>query len=81
MTKPDSGARNIEVLQETAKEAVADAWASIDGKLDAFRAEKADPSSPLRDTYGYYEGYLSDAGELIRRLEARGFIVAKVIKV
>lgn len=53
-------------------EALAESWASIDGKLDKFRDDKAEPDP----TSGYYEGYISDAEEMIRRLEKRGWTLA-----
>ena len=56
----------------SATEAVADAWASIDGKTDAFRKGRDGD-----DEYGAYQGYMSDASELIRRLEDRGFMVVR----
>lgn len=44
-------------------DALAEAWASIDGKLDQFRSGAG----------GYRDGYLSEAEEMLRRLETRGF--------
>lgn len=55
-------------------EAVADAWASIDGKVDEFRAGK-NAKSIEDEPGGYYSGYLSDAQELVTRLHTRGFLV------
>lgn len=54
-------------------EAVADAWASIDGKLDDFRAGKGKNFS--EQPGGRYYGYLEDAKELVARIEKRGFCV------
>jgi hypothetical protein len=56
----------------TAIEALAEAWASIDGELEKFRAERsaADYGS------GTYVGYLEEAKELIKRIERRGYTVA-----
>lgn len=50
-------------------QAIAEAWASIDGKLALFHKDKN------ADDYGegYYEGYLTDAAELKKRLLARGY--------
>jgi hypothetical protein len=64
------------MILNPAVEALAEAWASIDGKLDHFRRER-DEKIPLTDPTcaGHYEGYLSEAGEMILRLEARGFTV------
>lgn len=57
-------------------EALAEVWASIDGKADRFLANRADRS--LDRTDGSYPGYLYEAEEMIRRLEKRGFtVVAK----
>lgn len=58
-----------------AAEALAEAWASIDGKLERFRACKADPE--LDNTEGRYQGYMCEAEEMIRRLEKRGFTVVR----
>lgn len=63
----------------TAREALAEAWASMDGKLEKFRACKADPV--LEDEMGHYEGYLADAQSMIERLKARGFDVLPAIPV
>ena len=46
-------------------EAVARAWASIDGKLDKFDACRADPDREAKE--GFYEGYVSDAESLLNR--------------
>lgn len=58
---------------DSATEAVADAWASIDGKRDKFWSCKSDPDEEAIS--GYYSGYMEDAAELIRRLEARGYVL------
>jgi hypothetical protein len=55
-------------------EALAEAWASIDGKLDKFRACKADPDLDMNKD-GYFSGYMEEAEEMIRCLERRGFTV------
>lgn len=54
-----------------AVEALADSWASIDGKLDQFRDCKASPM--LEEDLGSYEGYMAEAQEMIKRIEVRGF--------
>lgn len=65
----------------TATDALAEAWASIDGKIDAFRKERdgwVEIGKLDRDAPGYtghYEGYLADAGEMTKRLSARGFAI------
>lgn len=51
----------------TAIEAVAEAWASIDGKLDEYRAV----NQTMLD--GYRDGYNCDAEELIKRVAKRGW--------
>jgi hypothetical protein len=54
--------------------ALADAWASIDGKVEEFRAGQK--ATRLEDEPGgHFSGYLYEAEEMIRRLEARGFNV------
>ena len=57
----------------TAIEALAEAWASIDGRLAAFRACKADPAR--EDVEGRHAGYMAESAEMIRRLQARGYIL------
>lgn len=55
-------------------EALAECWASIDGKLELFQAGKGIPRA--RDQPGgHYAGYMHEAAEMIRRLNARGFDV------
>ena len=55
-------------------EALADAWASMNGKVDAFRAGKG--AASLEDEPGgHYSGYMADAQEMLKRLLKRGFIV------
>ena len=56
-------------------EAVAEAWASIDGKLQGFRYGRQHPDSERARREGYYIGYLEDAAELVRRIQVRGFIL------
>ena len=52
-------------------EALADAWASIDGKLDKFRRGKA--AKRIESYGGHYAGYMAEAEEMQRRLLARGW--------
>jgi hypothetical protein len=55
-------------------EALASAWASIDGKLDKFFAGKG--KARLEDEPGgHYSGYMAEAEEMLKRLLKRGFIV------
>lgn len=57
-------------------DAVAEAWASIDGKIDAYRRERDNDIDWDDPTFtGHFYGYQAEAEELIRRLEARGFSV------
>jgi hypothetical protein len=51
-------------------EVLAEAWASLDGKLEEFHTGRAG-----KDTEGHYLGYLSDAAELAKRLERRGYVI------
>jgi hypothetical protein len=57
-----------------AVEAIAEAWASIDGKLETFRAEKL-----LLPEYGTgtYVGYMAEAEEMQRRIASRGFAIVQ----
>jgi hypothetical protein len=57
-------------------ELTAEAWASIDGKLEEFRLDRAGRLNP---TAGHYEGYKEDAAELLRRLNARGLGVVVTV--
>ena len=52
--------------------ALAEAWASLDGKLDEFLTGRRG-----EDTEGDYHGYLSDAAELAKRLEHRGYLIVR----
>lgn len=54
-------------------EALADAWASIDGKSEKFWACKSDRARDAVE--GYYDGYMIEAASMIERLERRGFTV------
>ncbi len=62
----------------TPTEALADAWASIDGKVEKFRAGK-DVDTFEDEPGGYYSGYMEDAAELRKRLKKRGFLITKLI--
>lgn len=63
-------------VMDSATEALADAWASIDGKLDKFRRGKTAKS--IMSYGGHYEGYMADADEMILRLRRRGYALRKV---
>ena len=56
----------------TALQALADAWASIDGKAAEFRAGRADNSDR-------YQGYMEDAATMMERLRRRGYSLSKTI--
>jgi hypothetical protein len=53
-------------------DAVAEAWASIDGKDDEYRAGR-NAASILDEPGGHFSGYQSEAQELIQRIEKRGY--------
>lgn len=59
------------MTDSTTIEALAEAWASIDRKLDEFRGGKG----------GHYSGYMADAGELAKRLMQRGFSIAPAAEI
>lgn len=59
-----------------AVEALAEAWASIDGKSERFHDGERDSS--LDRTDGTYPGYMHEAAEMIVRLERRGFTIAPI---
>jgi len=64
----------------TAIDALAEVWASIDGKLDKYLIDKGTDGGMVDEhgmPYGYYDGYQVDAQELIVRLEGRGYTVTK----
>ncbi len=61
---------SFDIYHPDVVEAFAAAWASIDGKLDRFTAEKGMDQS--HDNYGgYYDGYMVEAQELLRRAANR----------
>lgn len=51
-------------------EAFAEAWASIDGKLEKFKAEKGRDYLE-EDNSGTYVGYCAEARELLLRADSR----------
>ena len=63
-------------------EAIARAWASIDGKLEAFERERNGMDYDDPDYTGHYEGYLAEADELMARSGAADIITgqAKLIE-
>ena len=69
------GLKSIEFSDEA--EALADAWASFDGKLVEFRDGKG--AKRIEDEPGgHYSGYMSEAREVLRRLKNRGFKVSPI---
>lgn len=61
-------------------DALAEAWASIDGKAEIYQKEKADPNADvMAEGYqGVFMGYQSEAEELISRLRSRGFDIVPI---
>lgn len=59
-------------------EALADSWASIDGKKAAFRAGKGCP--PDAEPGGHYGGYMEEAREMRKRLRDRGFDLWRIVE-
>jgi hypothetical protein len=60
----------------TCVEAIAEAWASIDGKLKDYELDRdAGGNLVFEDgcPCGYYDGYQADATELLTRIEERGW--------
>jgi len=56
--------------------ALAAAWASMDGKLEHFAAER---NMSIWDApTGHYEGYMAEAEEMIDRLRTRGFQIVPI---
>ena len=53
----------------TPTRALAESWASMDGKLDKFLACEKGAEG------GYFDGYMAEAQEEIERMRARGFDV------
>src|SRR5262249_16007622 len=66
-----SGYRRISTMSE-AIEALAEAWASLNGKLEEFHAGRAG-----EDTEGHYHSYPRDAAQLAKRLERRGYLIVR----
>lgn len=61
--------------------ALAAAWASIDGKLYEFEQERAGLVPRHSEAYtGHNEGYMAEAEELIRRINARGYDITPTPK-
>lgn len=61
----------------SAVEALAEAWASMDGKLGQFQAGKRAKTliEEVEQHGGHYGGYMADAESMIERLQARGYDV------
>lgn len=58
-------------------DAVAEAWASIDGKLEKYEQDRDTPGGMYDDgvPWGYYDGYQVEARELIARIKKRGYVL------
>ncbi|MFA5489834.1 MAG: hypothetical protein WC284_11545 [Candidimonas sp.] len=56
-------------------EALAESWASIEGKLERFRDDK---NGILPENDGTYDGFMLESAELERRLNSRGFKIVPV---
>lgn len=56
-------------------EAVAESWASMDGRGEDFYQGKFFPNSDRARQGGHYEGYIADAEELLARVRVRGFVL------
>lgn len=52
-------------------EAFAEAWASIDGKLENFLRDKSEAGKQHSEDTGIYEGYMYEAAELLNRAGKR----------
>jgi hypothetical protein len=61
--------------------ALAEAMASIDGKLGDYKREQHLPYGSSPETHGEFLGYQADAEEMICRLRERGFDVVAMKKV
>jgi len=65
-------------------EALAETWASIDGKLEEFKRERVIANGSFATSSvvgaGHYLGYTAEAEEMIRRLRTRGFDVLPIRK-
>lgn len=57
-------------------EILAEAMASLDGKLELFHDCRKDEA--LEDVEGCYTGYCVEAREVIRRMEKRGYTVVRM---
>lgn len=64
--------------ERTAIDAVAEAWASIDGNLQKYEYEKANEDAIETSLWGHYEGYQAEAVEMIHRIEARGYKLVRL---
>lgn len=65
-------------IDEKAVDALAEAWASIDGHLEAYRRERDGNVVNPSENEGRYEGYQAEATEMIIRLRKRGFDVTPI---
>lgn len=57
----------------TAVHALAESWASIDGRLDRYFSDRDGKTE-----YGHWEGYNHEAETMIKRLAKRGYAVVPI---
>lgn len=67
-----------EMSLDSVIEELARAWASIDGKADKFDACKVDAT--LEEELGHYEGYITEAAELLQRSPATLRVLCAALK-
>lgn len=65
-----------------AKYALAESCAVIDGKFDKFKEEHFNScfATSESDKFGHFDGYMSEAKELIKNLETRGYVLVQKAK-
>lgn len=61
---------------DPATEALAEVWATMDGKREKFLRCKGDREADENDE-GYYAGYISDAEGMIEGLREKGFVLVR----
>ncbi len=63
---------NLDIFSQDVVRAFAASWASIDGKMHQFYAEELHEVKPDDPNYtGHYEGYMTEAQELLKRAGRR----------
>ncbi len=72
LMKGKTMSERLDIFHPEVVEAFAAAWASIDGKLEKFEAEKALPKDyPQAQIAGHYDSYMFEAAELLSRAAKR----------